>query len=409
MLTKEFKLTVPLPKYRSTEALVKNLIDYIISGDFEVGSKFLIDKELVLITGRSRTTVRRALNILQEEGWITRHGGKGTYVGKRLDEYRQGNCQSEIIKTILTKSRNQSVAQKSDESLPQQKSENSSIRIAVLSSGLPPAIPSRFSTWYYTEILHGIDEVASEKNMIVEFLGYHTIQPQNISKRLEKNRPDIFLCIGPPLSHIPFIGLSKYWDIPCVLAATRAPELGIPNFYEDSVAGSRDAVKYLASLGHQRIGFVQVLSPTGWWTFDRYKGYLEGMQECHLDKKINEGLWLPVLPNNESVDMLRSYIKNHKITALISGAYWVMGHISELIKKHEIQIPKDISCITFDQDPIVEYFLGGMTPTTINLPWKALGKKFAQMVPAIINREDIPMNIAIPCYITEGESTASCK
>ena len=85
-----FHLKEPLPKYQGREALVRNLIDHITTGGFSVGSKFLSDNDIVVKTGRSRTAVRQALNVLQDQGWIDRVGGKGTFVGTKLSEYLSG-------------------------------------------------------------------------------------------------------------------------------------------------------------------------------------------------------------------------------------------------------------------------------------------------------------------------------
>ncbi len=411
----EFKLKTPLPKYRTTETLVKNLIEYVTNGNFEVGDKFLSDRDLVIITGRSRTSVRRALNRLQDEGWIIRHGGKGTYVGDRLAEFKKNT--SIVSEGGMSPGVD---ADKTYHALPtrkifdpqvfemnQKSTADSTIRIAVVVSTVVSALAS-FATqrhsWYHDEILDGIDEEAAiRKNIVVEFLGVHGMRTESLLPRLQRSCPDVFLCIGPPLSHASVIGVAKQWNIPCVLAAVRAPELGFPNFYEDSVSAARDAVKYFAGRGHERIGFAQVMNPSGWWAFDRYEGYLQGMREMDLEKAVGEGLWLPLLPTRDSINMLRRYIKRNKITALLSGSYWVIGHLAELIHKQDINIPEDISLISFDQNPIIKHLLGEMDVTTINLPWRDLGKAFVNMVQSIINREEIP-NMAFPCTLSEGDS-----
>lgn len=294
------------------------------------------------------------------------------------------------------------LSQKKNES---QVETGATIRIAVVASALISLISSKHS-WYHAEILDGLDEAAAEqKNIIVEFLGCHGAKLENLIPRLERNRPDVFLCIGPPMNHMPLIGIASQWNIPCALAAVRVPELGIPNFYEDSITASKNAVKYLADQGHQRIGFVQIMSPSGWWAFDRYEGYLQGLREIE-NKSTREGLWLPLLPTRESVNLLKRYIKKNKFTAIISGSYWVMGHIAELINKEGMRVPEDISCITFDQNPIIKQLIG-KKPTTISLPWNDLGKAFVKKVHSIINREEIP-NMAFPCQLIEGDSTIPC-
>ena len=389
-ITQEFRLKEPLPKYRSTDALVRQLIEYITTGGFDVGNEFLSDKDLVTQTGRSRTAIRRALDVLQSEGWIRRLGGKGTYVGERLDEYRES---SEIEPRTRTFEANTS------------RGERSLIRVAVAVSGLWDTRHEIGDTWYYGEILKGIDEMAATENVVVEFLGYHGTRSESLSCRLDSHRPDVFLCIGPPMNHASLIGLAGRWDIPCVMAATRAPELGLPNIYEDSVTAARDAVAHLVELGHQRIGFLQVMSPSGWWAFDRYEGYLQGMREFQLEKHDERGLWLPLHPSEASADMIRRYLEKQKITALVCGCFWGAGHLTELIRKQEIRIPQDISCVVFDQEPVVRHMLGGIKPTTIQLPLKDIGMTFVKMVRSLVEYKEIPMTTALPCRFAPGEST----
>ncbi len=390
----EFKLKEPLPKYRSTEALVKQLIEYITGGGFSVGSEFLSDKDLVTQTGRSRTAVRRALDVLQNEGWIRRQGGKGTYVGERLAEYM----------TSHDDSGNRTTSQNSYAN-PMRK-EHSLIRVAVAVSGLRDMKHEIGDSWYYGEILRGIDEMAATENVVMEFLGYHGTRRESLSRRLNSHRPDVFLCIGPPMNHASLIGLAGRWEIPCVMAATRAPELGLPNIYEDSVTAARDAVEHLVQLGHKRIGFLQVMSPSGWWAFDRYEGYLRGMREFHLEKENELGLWLPLQTSEDTTGMIRRYVQNNKITAVICGCFWAAGHFAELVRKQEIRIPQDLSCVVFDQEPVVKHLLGGVKPTAVHLPLREIGTTFVKMVRPLVEHKEIPMTTTLPCRFVPGDSTA---
>ena len=408
-MASEFKLKGPLPKYRSTETLVQQLIEHITTGNnFNVGDRFLSDNDLVIITGRSRTAVRRALSILSEGGWIRRKGGSGTFIGEKLAEYKTTLEDDDVPPFHVNPAnhpdaRSQSIASDVFPRMEVRKNVDSTIRIAVaVSSLISVGTPKHY--WYHDEILDGVDEEAAiRKNIIVEFLGKHGAQMENLLPRQERNSPDIFLCIGPPLNHVSLIGASRCWDIPCALAAIRAPELGLSNFYEDSVSAARDAVKYLAKRGHERIGFIQVMNPSGWWAFDRYEGYLQGMKEHGLEQFVGEGLWLPMLATRDSVGMLKRYLKRNKITALLSGCYWAAGHFTELMQKYGIRVPEDISFVTFDQNPIVKHLLGGKTPTTINLPWRELGRSFVKMARSIINRECVP-DMMFPCELVEGET-----
>ncbi len=65
-----------------TEAAQQEIRDAILKGTFGPGSQLPGEMELVTLLGVSRTVVREALRILEEDGLITRRRGIGTFVRK---------------------------------------------------------------------------------------------------------------------------------------------------------------------------------------------------------------------------------------------------------------------------------------------------------------------------------------
>ena len=133
------------------------------------------------------------------------------------------------------------------------------VRLAAVAAGLGH-LPH---DWYSGMILHGIDEASVDDAITVELLGDHHAKPGALARRLVHSRPDVFACIGPPMAHTSVIGEAGRLGIPCILAGNRAPEVGLPNIFEDSVAASAIAVTHLAEAGHCRIGFVQIAMRAG--------------------------------------------------------------------------------------------------------------------------------------------------
>lgn len=74
------KLTVGLKAYQS---LANRLRQTIFKGDLPPGSKLPTEFELCEQFGASRITVRRSLQILEEEMLIERRQGSGTYISQR--------------------------------------------------------------------------------------------------------------------------------------------------------------------------------------------------------------------------------------------------------------------------------------------------------------------------------------
>ncbi|MDZ4159631.1 MAG: GntR family transcriptional regulator [Anaerolineaceae bacterium] len=67
-----------------TSATASTLIEAIRQGKFPVGSQLPTEMELMQILDVSRTTLREALRMLEEQGLIVRRRGLGTYVTKRM-------------------------------------------------------------------------------------------------------------------------------------------------------------------------------------------------------------------------------------------------------------------------------------------------------------------------------------
>jgi DNA-binding LacI/PurR family transcriptional regulator len=73
----------------SKPQLLKNaLLDSLQGGSFKVGDRFPSEPELISRYGVSRATVREAIIALEQEGWLRRLQGKGTFVSERPKVHR---------------------------------------------------------------------------------------------------------------------------------------------------------------------------------------------------------------------------------------------------------------------------------------------------------------------------------
>ncbi len=71
-------LTRPEPSDR--ENAIARVREMIAAGAYAPGDRLPAERELIAKLGMSRTTLRRALEVLEREGAIWRHVGKGTFV-----------------------------------------------------------------------------------------------------------------------------------------------------------------------------------------------------------------------------------------------------------------------------------------------------------------------------------------
>jgi DNA-binding FadR family transcriptional regulator len=62
--------------------LAANLSQLIEDGSYSTGQRFPTERALAQQTGMARNTVRRALKLLEKDGVLTRHVGRGTFITK---------------------------------------------------------------------------------------------------------------------------------------------------------------------------------------------------------------------------------------------------------------------------------------------------------------------------------------
>lgn len=84
----EIDYDAPESPHRQIAAWLRGKIE---SGELQPGRKIPSEKDVMDMTGVARTTVRRAVKVLRDEGLVVTTAGRGTHVAKRLsDSSRSG-------------------------------------------------------------------------------------------------------------------------------------------------------------------------------------------------------------------------------------------------------------------------------------------------------------------------------
>ena len=384
-------LFLELPKYKGTKAIQDGLIDYMIRQGSRPGDAFLSDREVMEATGRSRTAVRRALAGLQEEGWIERRGGIGTFVGQRIVEVNNKNGETPLVPEDRKKV----------------------LRIGVLMDTISSDVSLQgfkfqrplASHWYFSALIDGLNARSVEENLVVELLGGFQEEPETMRQRLELCLPDLLVAAGPPLHQFSTITEATRRGIPAILATVRMPEIGLPNIYEDHLQALHLAVGHLVEKGHRRIGFLQVLHPSGWWTIDRYQGYLQACRDFHTDQEQGLACWVPIDFPPDGSDVIRQWLRKEQPTAVVLGSFHAAVWLRELIQLQELVIPRDLSVIVFDQYPFLDFLFGGVQPATIELPLYEQGIEIARRARSLaLHSETVFEDVLLPCHLREGDS-----
>ena len=376
-----FEVTTPLPARGSASALRQQLVDHLLRNRPNVGDRFLSDHELARITRLSRPTVRRALDELQRDGWIERRPGIGTFIGPRAGlsktDHRRHNHNGSSRQTV---------------------------RLALLMHMLGDFAHD----FYVAGLISGIDAVAEETGVSIELVGNRDGDVTSASRRLLQSRPDVLALAAPPLKHTVLIGEARRLEIPVIGTGTLMANVGAPSVCEDGVQGAQGAVRHLVARGHRRIGLIVPSFPLP-WVFQRRRGYMAGMEEAGLAADERLTLWVDNHNEPAGADAVRRYLAREKPTAVLLASWVLASDLAPLVQSGELVVPRDLSVVTFDQQPGVAGKLGNVPPTTVSIPLHEMGVRLAHMARNLIDGETVDTVTTLPCSLVEGESVASIE
>ena len=174
------------------------------------------------------------------------------------------------------------------------------------------------------------------------------------------------------------------------------PELNIPFITSDNFQGAYDATRYLISMGHTSIGFLQGI-PESRVNRERRKGYLKALEDHGLSPRKS---W--IRGDNYSIQSgyvhtRRLFRLKNKPTALLAASNLISLGSIRALKEMRINVPADISLISFDDNPYSEFLWVPMT--TINQNKKEMGNLAVNMLIKYIDREADPTDEAPRIYL----------
>lgn len=205
-------------------------------------------------------------------------------------------------------------------------------------------------------------------------------------------------------SRIPFL-LEK--QFPFVSFGRSDPHLAFEWVDTDSIAGTRQAVEYLAELGHRRIAFCGWNEDSLTGNF-RYEGYQSAMLERGLSipsHYITRGVYGDE-HLREAFAQWTALPRIEQPTALVAVSDYVAITAMRVAVEYGFRIGETLSIVGFDDTPVGTY----VTPTltTLRQPLRTITSALIQMLEAILQKEpyDPPQRLFPPELIIRASSGA---
>lgn len=354
-------------KYRQ---LADQLMAEIASVHSSPGSKIPTEGELEKRFAVSRNTVRQAVNILAQRGFLTKTQGSGTFVSERITEFldkRRSSQKNRSIGVVMNQ-----------------------VNAYIFPSVLMGISDYLFENDYLMIIRMTFNQVAKERAVLEELL-----------------EADVAgLIIEPARSALPLVNQDLYHRIeqriPCVLLYGRLPDFSFPSVDSADVEGYHLLVDHLVERGHRDIAAICKLDElTG---VGRYQGYATGLMRHGIEVNENRILWYA----DEDSTSLFSDQNAHRILQTIKNCSAVMCFNDELaakllpfLQKRGIRVPEDISVVGFDnlwQNPLDN------PVTTIDHAKKELGRVVAKAMVSLLENPFSDVSYVFPPRMIDNHS-----
>ena len=298
------------------ESLADSMRQSILAGSWPMGSKLPTEKELIVTTGLSLTTVRRAFQELVDEGLIDRRRGAGTFVAP----WR---------------------------SRPQRQLRSIGI--------LTPEIRS-----YYNHVIRGVQDhltAAGAGTALVATYDWQQDVEKAALKRLLDSGVD-GLILAPSMPHgdegRAVLERLRKLPVPVVLAERSAQWVGpsgrMEHVISDHPGGAFDAVAHLVSLGHTRIGLVVRTGSNT--SVGVAKGYRLACTDFGLEPWVRElsgHVASNPLPQSAVVPTADDLQRSDVTAVLVFGdreAQLLQG----ILLPRGVQVPSDLAMVSYDDE-----------------------------------------------------------
>lgn len=351
--------------------VIEDIMDKINSKELEVGDKLLSERELCDLYSVSRTTIRKAIDVLVTEGYLNKEAGKGTFVknNKGLlsnNEQLTGNVL--FVRCVHSDNKDN------------------------LSNG---------NDIFYPALLMGIEQSAADN-------GYHCIYKTIDEKSIDQEEIDQLLAKvegviwGGELHNKEFLNHLLDINIPLLLVSPSITVDNVDTVNIEDKKGAIKAVEYLIEKGHQKIVFIAG-DANSFPSQQRKEGYLNAMQKAGLESN-----QLVITAEGWDFDagyqaMKKVVKKNKEITAIFAASdLLAMGAISQA-KEENINIPEDLSIIGFDDVDLARQLKPKLT--TLKVMKEEMGRVAGKLLfESILEGRNYSLNVTLPVELIERES-----
>lgn len=349
------------------KALMERLKEDILQHRLSYGEKIPSENELAKSFSISRFTVRRAIELLTNEGWLERRQGSGTFVNSIKKKH------TDVVGIITT----------------------------------------YLDDYIFPNIIKGAEDVLTANGFAISLgiTGNKIEKEAACLRSMLDQRVDGLIIEGTksalPNDNIQILREFELKRIPVVFINSTYADFSCSSVLMDDEKSGRIAVEYLIKNGHKRIG--GIFKSDDIQGQKRYKGFIESCHKMGLSIDENAVLWYTTedLEGIFSREYSSLFEKRfHACTAIICYNDQIAIKTLELLNREGHRVPEDISLIGFDDSELCE--ISCVKLTSVSHAREIMGREAARTLLEVMEGKP-QTNIVLPPKLVIRNSVALQK
>ncbi|HEV2446482.1 MAG TPA: LacI family DNA-binding transcriptional regulator [Candidatus Sulfopaludibacter sp.] len=256
-------------------------------------------------------------------------------------------------------------------------------------------------------VVGGIEDAAESHGYAV-FLANSNAEPERevrVVRTFEERRVDGIIVTSSRVGAL-YVPLMERLRVPVVLLNNQHPSQFAHSVLIDNVAGSLEATRHLACLGHRRIAYLGDRFGRQSDT-ERFAGYRRALEEKGLESAPELVVRGDGKPEGGLQAMAQLLALSHRPTAVF--CYNDMSALGAMrqIRDAGLKIPRDMSVAGFDDLYISQYLEPPLT--TVRQPMRQMGRMAMETLLHIFAGDDCARNLRVEGQLIVRQSTARPK
>jgi GntR family transcriptional regulator of arabinose operon len=332
--------------------LTEELRRKILNGEVKPQDKLPSENELSAAYQVSRQTVRKALQILQEEGYIYTEHGRGTFCSD-LIRHRKNSKNIAVVTTYL-------------------------------------------SDYIFPTVIQGIDEVLTENGYSILLKNTNNSRNREAKCLEELLQKDIDgLIIEPSKSqifcrHLNLYAILDEYRIPYVfIQGTYAQMEDKPHILMNDRKGGFLITDYLIRRGHQNI--IGIFKADDLQGQERHKGYTRALQQAGIPYDPDNVIWYYTEDRkNHPYEKIRRMAKErtrHPFDAVVCYNDQIAIQVLKALEEEQVACPGEVAVTGYDNSYLAATCRVPLT--TIAHPQENLGRTAAELLLKLIREEPV--------------------